>query len=826
MRHFPTSYHMKPHVRPSKHLWREFRRTAGIDVPAAHLHRLKEVHEGPFYDLLMTFAMEVVQLFGTAEEQMTMHVFLMILRRRWRGDDACDVTVTISSIRGDTHQDPSEVRSVMHRLCELGVVEPKRGAGRYGLVRRLDLLFIARCEAVTEVLERRVSCVEVAGLQYTYLCPAHGCKVNDEVSSDSETEGNPFPHAVPWAVYISQKMACTRQGCGKELMAVEPGQKRYVNGYTSSEDDAFAPLPSMLPEHYTRVGALVVDPEELDGEGGEERQEQDCKEDVPGANCPASASWEMIYRAASDKREVQATSTTAYGRLENARCRKVDSIANAGLLLREHVQAVFLPLHREMESYTPLAQTIQLRERPPTVWTHTAGGQGVCQPVLLRESMRPRPYQLQAVSAIVPEGGAVAPRSGVLVMPCGSGKTVVGIITMHRVTVCESVRAPSPGPPPSDRVMIVCNSNHPCVQWQNQLRRYTALGRADVCIFNASSTLSQLKGARVIITTYQRMSVYLSKSNLVLRDQVARQPYALQILDEVHMVTGRHFRRCVTLPGHVAVRVGLTATLKNDVHITQVRELVGPVLYQQSVDSLVADGYLSRVHCNFVRVPRLMPPAWEQGVDCRFIGQMEGMDPGVLAGAMRLLHLHIKSEPNCKVMIISEYLTPLRIIRDQCRAANISYYYVDGSTQNRTRIYNRFQTHQSVRVLIASKVTEMALDLPQLSVLIQLSFLHGADWAAEQRAGRVARIKRGAVDNVGHYYVLYRDEVRSERYARRAHDYLASKGFQPTYRQMAVSEEDARRELTRNYWVKAQGAVQRMLRRNRKPGRRSRKRKA
>ncbi len=364
-----------------------------------------------------------------------------------------------------------------------------------------------------------------------------------------------------------------------------------------------------------------------------------------------------------------------------------------------------------------------------------------------------RPYQRQAVDGFW-DGG-----SGVVVLPCGAGKTLVGAGAMARS---------------GTTTLILVTNTVAARQWRDELLARTSLTEDEI---------GEYSGARkevrpVTIATYQvlttrRGGVYTHLDLLDARD------WGLILYDEVHLLPAPIFRMTADLQARR--RLGLTATLvREDGRESDVFSLIGPKRYDAPWKDIESQGYIAPADCVEVRVSlsdpmRMAYAVAEPDERYRFASCASAKDQVV----DRLVARH-RGEPT---LVIGQYLDQLGTLADRLDAPLIT-----GETPVATRqkLYARFREGE-VGLLVVSKVANFSIDLPEASVAIQVSGTFGSRQEEAQRLGRVLRPKGDG--RTAHFYtIVARDTVDSEFAAHRQR-FLAEQGY--AYRIVDADDLDA-----------------------------------
>ena len=367
--------------------------------------------------------------------------------------------------------------------------------------------------------------------------------------------------------------------------------------------------------------------------------------------------------------------------------------------------------------------------------------------VELREALEVRPYQRQAALAWEAAG------AGVVVLPCGSGKTIVGLAAIA-AQGCET--------------LIVTSNAASLQQWRDELQARTTV--APEAIGEYSSQAKEIRP--ITLTTYQMLTHRPRRdAGFPHLDLFERREWGLVIYDEVHLLPAPVFRATARIQARR--RLGLTATLiREDGAEPLVFSLVGPKRYDMAWRELEDAGWIASAECTEVRVPLAARAAHglrarrrARAVRARQPQPGQGRagrdDPGApprRAGARnRLLR------------------RAARAGREAARRAPL----ITGKTPRHEReaLYERFRAGE-LAVLCVSKVANFALDLPSASLAIELSGTFGSRQEEAQRLGRLLRPKPG--ENRAWFYALVSRETIEQDYAHRRQLFLAEQGYRYT----------------------------------------------
>ncbi|MGQ0773585.1 MAG: DNA repair helicase XPB [Pseudonocardiales bacterium] len=352
-----------------------------------------------------------------------------------------------------------------------------------------------------------------------------------------------------------------------------------------------------------------------------------------------------------------------------------------------------------------------------------------------------RDYQRDAVT------GFWAGGSGVVVLPCGAGKTIVGIAAMARAQATT---------------LILVTNTVAGRQWKRELVARTSLSEDEVGEYSG-----ERKEIRpVTVATYQVMT-RKSKGEYRHLDLFDSRDWGLIIYDEVHLLPAPVFRMTADLQSRR--RLGLTATLvREDGREGDVFSLIGPKRYDAPWRDIESQGWIAPADCIEVRVTlteaeRLGYATAEPAERYRVCSTARTKMPVVRA----ILDRH----PEEPTLVIGAYLDQLEELGETLDAP-----IVQGSTRNKERedLYDAFRRGE-VRRLVVSKVANFSIDLPEASVAVQVSGTFGSRQEEAQRLGRLLRPK-GDGRQAHFYSVVSRDTLDTD-YAAHRQRFLAEQGY-------------------------------------------------
>lgn len=367
-----------------------------------------------------------------------------------------------------------------------------------------------------------------------------------------------------------------------------------------------------------------------------------------------------------------------------------------------------------------------------------------------------RPYQRDAVE------GFWAGGSGVVVLPCGAGKTIVGAAAMARAQATT---------------LILVTNTVSARQWKAELLARTNLTEDEI---------GEYSGARkeirpVTIATYQVMTTK-RKGVFPHLEVFDTRDWGLIIYDEVHLLPAPIFRFTADIQSRR--RLGLTATLiREDGREGDVFTLIGPKRYDAPWKEVEAQGWIAPAECVEVRVT--LPDA-ERLVYATAEPEDRYRLAASTAEKTRLVEHLIERHADEQVLVIGQYLDQLAEIAEHVGAPTITG---ETGVKERERLFEAFRQGEE-RVLVVSKVANFSVDLPEASVAIQVSGSFGSRQEEAQRLGRLLRPKADG-RRARFYTVVSRDTVDAD-FAHNRQRFLAEQGY--AYRIVDADEIDAAEE--------------------------------
>lgn len=359
-----------------------------------------------------------------------------------------------------------------------------------------------------------------------------------------------------------------------------------------------------------------------------------------------------------------------------------------------------------------------------------------------------REYQKLAADNFI--GNAESPGgSGVVVLPCGAGKTIVGIYAM---TLLQR------------RTLILVTNVTAAHQWRREILDKTDL--RDDEIGEYSGEIKEIKP--VTLATYQILTYRKKKTDPFIHYEIFnKENWGLIVYDEVHLLPAPVFKFTAELQARR--RLGLTATLiREDGHEQDVFTLIGPKKFDVPWKDLERQGWIATARCVEIRVD--LP----QSEKMRYLTlspklqiRLAYENPCKLNVVKELIDKHKGDQ----ILIIGQYISQLEHFSSECNAPLIT-----GSTPNKRRdeLYNAFRTGE-IKLLILSKVGNFAIDLPDANVAIQISGSYGSRQEEAQRLGRILRPKKSNDQAV--FYSVVTRETKELDFAMNRQLFLTEQGY-------------------------------------------------
>ena len=337
--------------------------------------------------------------------------------------------------------------------------------------------------------------------------------------------------------------------------------------------------------------------------------------------------------------------------------------------------------------------------------------------------------------------------SGVVVLPCGAGKTIVGAAAMAHAKATT---------------LILVTNTVAARQWREELLKRTDLNEDDIGEYSgAKKEIRPVTIATYQVMTTRKQGVY---AHLDLFDAI---DWGLIIYDEVHLLPAPIFRFTADIQSRR--RLGLTATLvREDGMEGEVFSLIGPKRFDVPWKEIESQGYIAPADCVEVRITltdaeRLNYATAEQEDRYRFCATSQTKKDVAIALA--------RQHANDQVLVIGQYLEQL----DQLSEA-LGVPVIKGETpvKERERLFALFRTGE-IKCLVVSKVANFSIDLPEATIAIQVSGTFGSRQEEAQRLGRILRPK--ADGRTARFYSLVARDTVDQDFAQNRQRFLAEQGY-------------------------------------------------
>lgn len=368
----------------------------------------------------------------------------------------------------------------------------------------------------------------------------------------------------------------------------------------------------------------------------------------------------------------------------------------------------------------------------------------------------PRGYQYAAAAAFY-AGGAPSGGSGVVVLPCGAGKTIVGLATMVDI----------------QRATLILTPNTVAVrQWISEI-----LDKTDI----PPEMVGEYTGERkdicpITVSTYQILTYRRTVKDGADGSEQEYFPHfslftsydwGLIIYDEVHLLPAPVFR--VTAEIQARRRLGLTATLvREDGREADVFSLIGPKKYDVPWRELERQGWIATAECHEIRVGLTEDEQLNYAMaEVREKYRIAAEAPAKLEVVRHLVEHH----SNDQVLVIGQYIDQLKLLAEELHAPLLT-----GRTPNgqREKLYEQFRRGE-IKRLVVSKVANFAIDLPDANVAIQVSGTFGSRQEEAQRLGRILRPK--ADGSFAYFYSIVTRDTRDQEFSANRQLFLTEQGY-------------------------------------------------
>ena len=396
----------------------------------------------------------------------------------------------------------------------------------------------------------------------------------------------------------------------------------------------------------------------------------------------------------------------------------------------------------------------------------------------LKPAAQIRPYQEQALSKMFGNGRA---RSGIIVLPCGAGKTLVGI-----TAACTVKKG----------IIVLCTSTMSVTQWRAEFLNWTNINPEDIACFTRHEKQRFPRDTGVLITNYTMISMgrgedddgengvsgaqdkrKMAHDTKKVIDFIRNREWGLMILDEVHVVPAEMFSK-VTYRVKAHTKLGLTATLlREDDKITELNFLIGPKLFEANWQELSEQGHIAKVQCAEVWCP-MTQDFYDEYLRAKSPQQrllLSTMNPNKFQACQFLIDFHERRGD--KIIVFSDNVYALKKYCDQMGKLRI-----DGKTSDAERLQTlenfKYASDSWAAALFLSKIGDTSLDIPEATCLIQISSHYGSRRQEAQRLGRILRAKRRNDEGFNaFFYSLVSKDTQEVYYATKRQRFLVDQGY-------------------------------------------------
>ena len=388
-----------------------------------------------------------------------------------------------------------------------------------------------------------------------------------------------------------------------------------------------------------------------------------------------------------------------------------------------------------------------------------------------------RSYQEKALNIMCNNGIA---RSGIIVLPCGAGKTLVGILA-----ICTIKR----------NTIIICNNNVAVQQWYREINDWVNIsgekGKNVICRFTSDKSQRDTlihfdKEPGILITSFTMISSKKKRNPQVqiALDMLEKVEWGLMIVDEVQLLPAGTFSEITKNKYKSHCKLGLTATLvREDKKIVNLQYLIGPKHYEANWLDLQKEGFLARVKCIEIW-SEMHSSFYERYLEEKEMNKKKALyvsNPSKYLTTLILLEKH-KGD---KIIIFSDNLFTIKRYNEMLNKRSqtyddIKFRMIHGNTNNKERneILEDFKGDDGINILLMTKVGDISIDIPNASVIIQVSSHFGSRMQEAQRFGRILRPKKDSLSEFNaFFYTIVSKNTEEMRYSSKRHKFLVDQGY-------------------------------------------------
>ncbi|KAG5029979.1 hypothetical protein JHK87_013493 [Glycine soja] len=361
-------------------------------------------------------------------------------------------------------------------------------------------------------------------------------------------------------------------------------------------------------------------------------------------------------------------------------------------------------------------------------------------------------------------------RSGIIVLPCGAGKSLVGVSAACRIKkscLCLATNAVSVD------------------QWAFQFKLWSTIREEQICRFTSDSKERFRGNAGVVVTTYNMVAFggKRSEESEKIIEEIRNREWGLLLMDEVHVVPAHMFRKVISITKSHC-KLGLTATLvREDERITDLNFLIGPKLYEANWLDLVKGGFIANVQCAEVWCPMTKEffAEYLKKENSKKRQALYVMNPNKFRACEFLINFHERTRGD-KIIVFADNLFALTEYAMKLRKPMI---YGATSHVERTKILQAFKTSKDINTIFLSKVGDNSIDIPEANVIIQISSHAGSRRQEAQRLGRILRAKGKLEDRMAggkeeynaFFYSLVSIDTQEMYYSTKRQQFLIDQGY-------------------------------------------------
>jgi len=398
-----------------------------------------------------------------------------------------------------------------------------------------------------------------------------------------------------------------------------------------------------------------------------------------------------------------------------------------------------------------------------------------------------RSYQEKALNIMCSNGIA---RSGIIVLPCGAGKTLVGIYA-----ICTIKR----------NTIIICNNNIAVNQWCREINKWVTFSKKDknenndkdkpsqetgykyLCKFTSDRSNKDIalwnleKEAGILVTSFTMLTFNGKRNKIVQKtlDMLKATDWGLMIIDEVQLLPADSFINIIKKQFKTHCKLGLTATLvREDAGIPKLHLLLGPKLYEANWLDLQKDGFLARVKCTEIW-SEMHPDFYQKYLDTEnseFRKVLYVSNPTKYLITLLLLERH-KGD---KIIIFSDNLFTIEQYNKFFLQKKLNFRMIHGKIPNtaRNEILEDFKKESGINILLMTKVGDISIDIPNANIIIQVSSHYGSRMQEAQRFGRILRPKKDIFSEYNaFFYTIVSKNTEEMKYSNKRHRFLVDQGY-------------------------------------------------